>query len=165
MDLSAEFTASIYRRTFRITVEARSRNEQGGINITEHTGTGFCFAVLSKSRRGLVATARHVLTDVPENSDLLIRFERFTEEDKLDSIASIKSKTDATDRPFGFYKFSDVGYIYLPVEDDANRPLFGNTEMGLPVLAENKRIIAGSWLGWAGFPSQVEALLRHPHLC
>lgn len=160
MELDPRHIALIYRRTFRITVETTSPNGP----LEPWSGTAFCFAMWRQRKRPILATARHIL-NFPQGSEVLVRFERFDNEDQLTNTVTIRTQSDAVDRPFGFYKLSDVGFIHLPAEDDSGSPLFAEDEDPLAVLPVNHRLTAGSWVAWAGFARQVETFLEHNQLC
>lgn len=160
MELDPRHLALIYRRTFRISVETSSHHHP-----TEcWSGTAFCFAMWRESRRPVLATARHVL-DFRCGADVVMRFERFDDEDQLTNTVTVKSQSDAADRPFGFYKHSDIGFVHLPAADDNGKPIFAENEDPLPVLEDDRRLTAGSWVAWAGFAGQVESFLGHSQLC
>lgn len=160
MELDPGHIALIYRRTFRVTVETASHHGPP----EQWSGTAFCFAMWRDSRRPVLATARHVL-DFRCGTDVVMRFERFDDEDRLINTVTVRSQSDAADRPFGFYKHSDIGFIHLPADDDSGSRLFADDEDPLRVLPDDRRLTAGSWVAWAGFAGQVEHFLEHSQLC
>lgn len=129
------------------------------------TATAFAFARLLESNRLVLATAGHVLNDVPPDNPVEWRFQQFDEDGGLERQVTVTTREDDVHRPYAFYKLADIGYFILPANDDTGAPLARPNEQPLPVIDVGRRIKEGGRVAWAGFPSQVEHFCKRPQLC
>ena len=146
---------AIHRQTFRI--EARFAGKSA-------LGTAFCIARLEKSNRLILATAGHVISQLPKDT---INWTLW----QFDENGSVEREMRFTTRPSDaepiciYHKSIDIGFIVLPSEDDAGKTIALPHEAPLPPIEDTRRITEGTRVGWAGFPCVLDELMGEPRLC
>ncbi len=146
---------AVHRQTFRI--EARFAGKYV-------PGTAFCISRLEKSNRLILATAGHVISQLPEDTIKWVLWQ-------FDENGSVERKMEFTTRPtdperiYIYHKSIDIGFIVLPSEDDAGKTIALPNEMPLPPIDDTRRITEGTRVGWAGFPCVLGDLMGEQRLC
>lgn len=146
---------AIHRQTFRI--EARFAGKY-------MPGTAFCISRLEKSNRLILATAGHVINQLPEDTIKWL-FLQFDENGSVEREIQFTTRPSDPERIYIYHKSIDIGFIVLPPEDDAGKTIALPNEMPLPLIDDTRRITEGTRVGWGGFPTVFPELMGEPRLC
>lgn len=152
---SVEAFETAARSIFRI--EAKWWGDSAG-------GTAFAVARLQRSKRLVLATARHVIeaASVEPVEWLVQQFDRNGR-----SSRQVRFKTDPRDEHQAVYthRKMDTGMLVLASCDKSGPQFSPDGENVLKMIDEHYGVAPGTTVAWAGFPDVAEDLLKHPQLC
>lgn len=120
------------------------------------------------TRRCVLATAAHVVDDLPRDADIEWKIQQFDDHSRLERQCTFSPNASKTsDVPYRHHKRVDVAFFYPPVasKQPNGNAFFQPDESPLPMIAENHMQGIGTRVCWAGFPALIENYLCEPTLC
>jgi hypothetical protein len=126
------------------------------------SATCFTVALFRDAKRHVFATAKHVVHGFARDETVQWRIQQF---DRLGDVTrsfefeSNESKKGGT--PYLVHNVLDLALIWIP-DEAVPHTLAG--EKPVRIIKPVMGVAAGTRVGWAGFPGQIEALLGFPQL-
>lgn len=130
------------------------------------SATGFVLGVCEKSRRLILATAGHVVNDLPKDRDVTWIVVQADErgDERRKWVFRTNAQTLGT-VPYDHHKSLDVGLVFLPAADMHGSIYAKPDERPVPVIPREFGVTPGTPVAWAGFAGEIEHLFRFPCLC
>lgn len=151
-----------FERIRRATFHVEARWEGGGWH-----GTAFYLAGFNRSKRAVLATAKHVIS-VPQDRLVTWKLRQFSEQDEV-TREWVYSTHGGSSRHQGIttHNQNDFGLLTLPPESDDGMMKFEIPPADVvPVPPEHLLKSEGTRVYWAGFPDLADAICPGvPKLC
>ncbi|MFO0839124.1 MAG: trypsin-like peptidase domain-containing protein [Phycisphaerae bacterium] len=124
--------------------------------------TGFSIGLMGDKDRLVLATAAHVFEGIPFVAAVNWRVAQY---DRAGNVTrecrfEMRGQTD-----FGCHRTYDLAWLRLPLMGTNGQPFAPPNEPLLPLAPVEIGFDAGTPVGWAGYPLQVERELGRPTLC
>ncbi len=130
------------------------------------SGSGFTVALFQKTRRLVLATAKHVLARPDDDKADIWKVQQFDRNGAaFREIAFLAKPVNSEVSPIFTHPNRDLGVLVLPEFGD-NGHRFGHESETLPCVIDlTSGVAAGTRVAWAGFPRVIEQTLGFPQLC